>query len=180
VAKTIYYTNGDYAAVREKDYDGNVLSYSIYRPDIGGKLGTTFYSTAGTCSSADGKLLKNPEWLAAVVEGEHKFDSCNEVEFKGKKCTKYSTKLGAFSVFVKGDDDVIGFEVLGGKQYSASFSKSCADYHFRYSSTEAYECRNKMIYESINDGAVKCAASTSKAAVAVVLAAVASALLAIF
>jgi len=188
--KTVYYFNGQYKAVRAYDYGGNLYSNYIFRPDIGSK-GTVFSSQGGVCSTV-------PVWPADAdwfqyFEGDHEAADCkSDVEFNDKKCTRYlfgTSALGldtGLYVYVKGDDKIIGLQsVVAGvykndTAYKLDFSNSAAMSNFKFSKGDVFACPDNKIFDSANDEAVKCAAYTTKAALAVVLAAVLAALLAVF
>jgi len=185
------YVNGRFGASIVEDYGGNVLSYTVVRPDIAynSKINTTVFTSAGgICSRAPGGMFDAGDMIANLLPitglkwGEIELADCKEKKFNDRKCTRgYVKILGVktdFPLYFK-DGDLYGFED-GKTEYEFEWGSSAPMSKFSFSKSEVYKCPDEKVYDSGDDDYVFCAAYTVKAALAVVLAAIATALLSLF
>jgi len=195
--KTTYFVNGLFWAKKSVDYADNLYEFSINRPDIaydGYGHPTLFKSDRGMCSMEEGLSLDSDPFFSLVfnyLESENKFYSCNskDVTFNGEKkkdWTEYKTDpIGSTIVYAE-EDEVVAIKseflrpFFGTNKVTLDWSNSAGMGKFSYSRRNVYKCPDERIYDSGNDTYAFCAASTVKAALTVVLAAVATALIALF
>lgn len=203
--KDYYFVNGKFWSIKEIDYGGNVLSYNVFRPDI--PYSDSDKSSYWT--SDKGQCKKNPSVVSVtdnailkyiLADADIEFTSCSDsdVEFNGKKCKnckKYSRvklPLGVGSLdinaYVDKNNKVIGVDGFGLQlaeefktdKYIIDWYSSAPMTKFAYNRLHAYKCPDQRIYDSGDDDYTLCAGTTTKAALAVVVSALATALLVLF
>jgi len=171
---TKYWNYGLFYAKEIRDGAGKVKQHAVLRPDLDNKTFVYDYSNS-KCTTYD-KVGSVAFWVDDIVSLKYfeyptVFASSSTDKYDGKECTKYIYPLGGVSFFVDKDGEpvalVTGNEALefdyGGRASMSAFSlgsdeKGCED----------------ASYKSGNDDYAFCAASTVKAALALVLAAVAA------
>jgi len=195
--KTYYSVNGKFWAKKVIDFGDNILQYDINRPDIpysDNIKASIFTSTDGQCKQLPGGSV-DLTIVDYLVDTEIPFGSCTEgANFDGKKCNKYTTSITLpvigtldINVYAK-DGEVIGMDGSAIRSwYLGKIDKLIIDWssaapmtRFAYNRLHAYKCPDDRIYKSGDDDYAFCAAYTTKAALAVVVSAIATALLALF
>jgi len=206
--KTTHYFNGLFYAARVKDYGGNVISRGVYRPDLNARFlfsgGTCAKMIVPEGLKIDNfyKLLDYVEAtsheddpILHMVTGNHTFRKCDDGEWDGKKAKKYynidTDGLSAVLYVSQKNDEALAYEVkekvevLGvsfshTRTYTFDFGTKAYMSDFSFSKGEAWKCPDDKIYDSGDSAYAFCAAFTTKAALSLVLAAIAVALLSIF
>lgn len=207
-----HYFNGLFYASRAKNYGGDVLALSIYRPDLNAR----YSSGDGMCSGyeiPEGVKIDTFEKLLNMVDhfsmgddeethpilhmitGYHPFLRVEDGEWDGKKAKKYynfdtSIYSAIFYVNAKNDEplayqviskvDVLGVSISHTYTYTFDFGTKALMSDFSFSRSEVWKCPDERIYKSGDDAYAFCAAFTTKAALSLVLAAIAVALLSVF
>jgi len=195
--KTYIYTNGRFWSYKTVDFGGNVLDFVINRPDISFSdhiSSSTFTTTDGSCVQTAGSesLPFDNEVFKYIVSNISIpfLNGCEEnVKYGLTSCTKY--KALTFDMYAK-EGKIIAMEGEGVRAFSSAFiginvNKLEFDWYdsapmsyFSFGRLHAWQCPDDRIYKSGNDEYAFCAAYTTKAALAVVLAAIATALLSLF
>jgi len=139
-------------------------AHAVYRPDLNS---TTFTFSDGKCISSRTFAYS---FFVDAFTSPITYPTCSDGEFNGKKVKIYNAVL--YDLYVK-DGEPIGLKTIGsgGATCDISFGSSARMGKFALSSKNEAGCGNDNVYKSGDDNWVFCAASSVKAALAVVLAA---------
>jgi len=175
-----YWVNGRFLAKEEKNSQGDVIDHAIIRPDLDGQ---SFRYNSGQCkvlSTVEAGLYWADDLVAlSLFEKEWDFAQSKPVTYNGKEgCTEYYT--GNTHLFVDKDGEPIALDVAGFGKADIDFGGKAWMSDFSLSSSKEGGCNVEEAYKSGNDEFAFCAASSVKAVLALVLAAIATALLALF
>jgi len=190
--ETHIYVNGRFWYVYTEDYGGNVLSRKINRADIAYERlsdSTVFSIDGGYCRrSVGGSIFSGlglPSALIDIISSNKSitYANCQEdVEWEGMKgLTKY-WNTGLTEVYAKKGELRGFYHVLSSMTgyYTFDWGSYAPMSKFSFSKRWTPSCPDDKIFSNPSDDYVLCAASSSKAALILVLAALCTALLALF
>jgi len=197
--RTTMYANGAYFYAESEDYGDNILGRMLVRPDLkyylditADKSGSLYLYDGGEVSISrlgenELKLLswKPTTLMADVSYVATPFTHCEDTKWKGHKVTKYwydawDNILVQKAFYADEDGEPVGFEYLstgyGWITTKYDWGTYCPMSKFSFSRTQVYKCIDDRVYKNGDSDYVMCAAYSVKAALALVLAAVAAAL----
>jgi len=189
--KEVTYARGSYFKQETYDYDGNLISATVYRPD---------YATFGSCAafyfdglscSVSTTSFTAANYYSVLRLGSKNFQYVEEGEFNGKKCRIYYDNYNGVpdknysAVYVDSDGYVIGrTSRLDDPEMNTNYTYSYGTYvpmsEFTFSRSKVYACSDERIFSTPSSYYSQCSASTTGAVFAVVVAAIASALVSLF
>jgi len=179
--KWVYYVNGRFIAKYDYNADGSVAEHDVFRPDLNNN---TYTYKSGECKK-NIYLMDFDKGLMKSLGLPSEWSDCDtNAKYNGKDVIKYSNTLfgSGVTLFVdKKSNDPIGItvKIVGfGGTADLKFGGSAGMGAFAFSNKES-GCEDGL-YKAGNDDYAFCAAYSVKAALALVLAAIATALLSLF
>jgi len=170
-----YWNFGRFLAKEVKNSDKKVTEHAVLRPDLENKT----FVFSGECK----EQTSTTYWIGDVVllqllQAPKTFDNSEETTYNGKKCTKYySSVLGVeTSVLYVKDKEPIAYNIAGVGRGDIDYGGRAWMIDFALSKTSEGGCADGAYKEGDRSFSF-CAASSVKAVLAVVLAAIAVALL---
>jgi len=169
-----------------------VLFRKINRPDVkyrdqtGAVISDSslFTATSGTCYYEQGQSFNDTfGGIDYLQEGKQTYDDCiKDVKFNGKDVDQYIRHADGYDInYFTRHGEIIGLNFTNSHHVIlldwgtlASMSK------FAFDQKEVYKCPDSEVFKDGDQDFAFCAAGTVKAALALVLGAVATALLALF
>jgi len=182
--KVVYDYNGLFYAKTTYSSSGDKIDHLVYRPDINN--GTSYRFQSGKCSKVDA-IPAAAEWLIdrgilASLGTEQSWYGSEDAKFRNQDCTKFYDITRTTYIYVnKGNSNIIGGKLLGfsATEFKCNFGSGGAMSAFALSKANEQGCADDA-YKAGNDKFAFCAAYSTKAALALVLAAIATALLSLF
>jgi len=162
------YVNGRYIVMHDYKSNGDVDTSIVVRPDLDN---TTCTYTNGKCACDRSSGL---EFLIANALSEPTtFPTCEDGEYNGKKVKKYYSGIG-LDLYVADGEPIVLVENVGlgvSATCDLSFGSGASMSKFAFSEKQQPGCSKDGVYKSGDNKFTFCAASSVKAALAVVLAA---------
>jgi len=186
--KTRYTVYGRYYKYEEFDRDNNLIYAYIRRPDYYNKGQSASFTFNGLACSVSYTSDSGRTYEVPVGFKTEDYPYIAEGKYNGHKCKiyygyndEYEPDMNYSAVYVDRDGYVIGkTSRLDDPKYRTTYNYSYSTFvtmnDFTFSKSVVYDCNDQRIFQTPKAYYAQCAASTTGAAVAVVIAAVVSAL----
>jgi len=177
---------GAYIKYESYNHNGDLVSASVYRPDV---LGNAYFRYSGTGCSVEYKsgTISTSYANQIGVYNYKSFAHVDDAEYNGEECMVYYDNINISAYYVNSHGFLIG-KITDANQTDKRVDISY-DYYsgskvlmsdFTLSKRYAFRCSDERIFHDPSSFYARCAASTTGAIVSVVLAAVLSVLVLVF
>jgi len=189
--KTKHYVFGSYYKSETYNKNGDLIQATAERSDYADKGDSATFSYDGISCSVSHGTSKGRNYKNVIGLATTSFTHINETKYNGQDCMVYYNNQNGVpnvtwkALYVNKKGYVIGKVEYGDDpkrrevyNYSYGFMVTMGD--FTFSKSYCYSCSDERIFHNPEAYYAQCTASTSTAAVAVVLAALLAALVSLF